>query len=106
MNTVRIVKSTFFLLAAAALACGNASFAGSDDGPPQRIVRYDDLNLANPAGLETLYRRLLTASKAVCAPQISVPQTLKSRQRVCARETLADAVARIDNPNLTVASSR
>jgi hypothetical protein len=44
---------------------------------------------------------LWNASKAVCQPAISVPQTLKSRQRSCARATMEDAVGRIDNANLT-----
>jgi UrcA family protein len=100
MSTIRLVQSTFFALAAAALFCGTASFAGND-GPPQRIVRYDDLNLQKRAGVEKLYFRLWSAAKAVCEPALSVPQTLRSRQRICAQEAMADAVSRINNANLT-----
>jgi UrcA family protein len=101
MNTFRIVQSTCFVFAAAAaLVCGNASFAGDDD-PPQRIVKFGDLNLGKPIGVQRLYIRLWSAAKVVCEPAFSVPQTLRSRQRVCAHEAMADAVSRINHPGLT-----
>lgn len=31
-----------------------------------RLVRYDDLNLANPAGMTQLERRISAAARAVC----------------------------------------
>ena len=101
MNMLRTLQSSsFLLLAGAALVCGDASVAASPD-PPQRVVRYDDLDLNKKAGVRTLYRRLATAAKTVCAPNISVPVTLRNRSRNCARETLADAVAQVNHPNLT-----
>lgn len=85
---------------AIALACGNA-VARDLYAAPQRVVRYSDLNLNHPDGVKVLYRRLATAARAVCQPDISVPQTLHNKARNCARMALDNAVAQVNNANLT-----
>jgi UrcA family protein len=101
MKKFPTIQSSFVLFAAAtALVCGGASLASGSD-PPQRIVKFGELDLDKPAGVETLYRRLRSAAKEVCKPGISVPQTLRSKSRACTELTLADAVTQINHPNLT-----
>ena len=55
--------------ALALLACGTnpAAAAGPDADPaPARVVDYADLNLASPAGISALYRRIRNAAHIVC----------------------------------------
>lgn len=99
MTTFRTAHCLSLLFTAAALVCGNAALAGDQD-PRQRIVKYGDLELDSTAGIQVLYRRLSNAAKEVCAPSVSVPLTLRSKARECANQALADAVARMNHPNL------
>jgi len=71
-------------------------------------VSYADLNLENEEGVRALYQRLQYASKAAC--NIASPKTAESiilesshrrAIRQCYRETLANAVDKFDNDDLT-----
>jgi len=67
-------------------------------------VSYADLNLANEESVRVLYRRLQRASKEVCGVTPlritgSVSDLRKPKQ--CYRETLSNAVDKIDNEDLT-----
>lgn len=92
--------SAILLAGCATLACGTAA-AGDPDAAPQRVVSFGDLNLNHPEGIKTLYRRLSTAARAVCRPASAAPYVLRAESHKCASTAMANAVATIDNPNLT-----
>lgn len=55
------------LIGALVLTAALPAAAASDDVQHTSvIVRYDDLNLANPAGMERLERRINAAAREVC----------------------------------------
>jgi UrcA family protein len=66
--------------------------------PLETTVSYADLNLENEAGVEVLYGRLQKASRQVCG--VAEASTSGSIQRLhadqCYRETLAEAVEKVD----------
>ncbi len=66
-------------------------------------VSYADLNLQNEAGVQALYGRLQRASNEVCnATSVQIIGTIGRLQvRNCYLETLAQAVDKVDNDNLT-----
>ena len=55
------------LIGALALTAALPAAATTDAGQQESvIVRYDDLNLANPTGMERLERRINAAARQVC----------------------------------------
>ena len=70
-------------------------------------VSYADLNLENEEGVRVLYQRLKRASKEVCGAKSlniagSLPVSLqRGTPKRCYRETLSNAVDKIDNEDLT-----
>ena len=70
-------------------------------------VSYTDLNLENEEGVRVLYRRLQRASKEVCGVTSlkiagSLPVSLqRGTPKRCYRETLSNAVDKIDSEDLT-----
>lgn len=100
MNIVNSIRSLALALSALALVCGNAT-AGDRNAQEQRIVRYSDLNLNHPDGVKVLYRRLTSAARAVCPVQLSVSAAARYKATQCAQMALANAIAKIDNANLT-----
>ncbi len=65
-------------------------------------VSYADLNLQNEEGVRVLYRRLRRASKGVCgdSPLKLVGPVLRQANQ-CYRETLTEAVEKVNNELLT-----
>lgn len=80
------------------LACG---WLGSTvlAGEPVRseIVKFQDLNLSNPEGVQALYGRIHAAAKRVCS---QTDPMFKSAAAVCARKAEAQAVAKVGLPQL------
>jgi UrcA family protein len=68
---------------------------------PQVTVSFADLNVSNPQGVATLYRRLQRASEEVCG---SEPQVRELTRRYtwsrCAGTALDEAVVRVHSPEL------
>jgi UrcA family protein len=70
-------------------------------GAREKVVEYGDLNLSSPRGVETLYRRISRAARTVCGVENGrQPVDLAMRARRCKNQAVADAVARIDLPQL------
>ncbi len=93
---------------AVVLAAGTISY--NDDG--NAVVSYADLNLESEEGVRVLYRRLKRASNNLCsatppkiAGSISIPivyVAIYGREtRQCYHEALSNAVATVDNADLT-----
>jgi UrcA family protein len=75
--------------------------AAPTDAADAVVVRYDDLNLATPAGNAILYRRIAQAAKVVC-PEYPAGDVRHIRiWRPCYQEAVAHAVANIHQPSLT-----
>ena len=54
------------ITAALTLTVGAFAALPATAAPDSRVVRYDDLNLASPAGVERLERRIDQAARAIC----------------------------------------
>jgi UrcA family protein len=68
---------------------------------PSVTVRYADLNLNTPAGVEALYARLRTAARSVCevGERRALNEAMVSKD--CYRDVLAAAVTNANLPTLT-----
>ena len=102
MNTHSLARAfASILLAAASTTLCAAAFAGDADALPQRRVSFADLNLNHPEGVKVLYSRLRSAARAVCSTSSTMPYDLRGQSRKCAEVAMQDAVAQINNSNLT-----
>jgi UrcA family protein len=91
------------LLLAALLVAAGASAADRTATSADIAVKYSDVQLANEADAETLYKKLRAAARAVCDDNAGGHRTLEVRARAekCVKQVLADAVQKIDQPLLT-----
>jgi UrcA family protein len=95
MRTVQAICSLLWL--GSALLCGNA-VAG--EATRERVVKYADLNLNNPAGVQTLYRRINAAARAVCGRNDAL-SIQRAKANECTEKAIDDAVTRVNNNNLS-----
>ncbi|MFL6602851.1 MAG: UrcA family protein [Steroidobacteraceae bacterium] len=87
----------------AALAVTATTYAAPlSDGRSSVTVRYDDLNLASRAGVETLYRRIASAARAVCPDEHSRELGVVAASERCQANAVAEAVHQVNNPQLAV----
>ena len=96
------INATVLLLAGAWQCGAFASTAPAGEDARRVTVRFDDLNLEQPAGVAALYRRVRLAAKHVCdgserpgSPIISV------ELRACVAQAVERAVVSVDRPALT-----
>ena len=69
---------------------------------PQVTVSFADLNVSNPQGVATLYRRLQRAAEEVCGSQPQVREfTRRYTWSRCAGKALDDAVVWVHSAELT-----
>jgi UrcA family protein len=90
------------------LGLAGASNAAQRDFPDtlRMTVSYADLNIESAAGVKVLYRRLRFAAQHVCAPfDDGQHRTGNFHFRVCYRNALDSAVAKINKPTLTAMHS-
>jgi UrcA family protein len=69
--------------------------------PTAKMVQYDDLNLANPQGVERLYARIAAAAHEVCDAHGVRALNNVARAQICFRQSIARAVAAAGSPKLT-----
>lgn len=106
MNTLttRGLKSTFATLAALTLLTGaNLATAdtGANDGAPVINVKYDPVAAATPAGAAALYKRIEGAAAKVCERYESRELARHAVWQKCYAQTIASAVASVQQPALT-----
>jgi UrcA family protein len=78
--------------------------AGESGAPVKKqIVRYADLDLSAPAGVQMLYGRLKGAARSVCSQLDGFSLMEHARYRACVAEAVEDAVLAVDSPALTEA---
>ena len=84
---------------------GAAAYA---DSPPavafqhSSVVRFEDLNLNRPRDVARLYNRIALVADKVCGPRsLSGSYSKSADYASCYADTLARAVAHVDQPSLT-----
>jgi UrcA family protein len=97
-----------FVLATFATAClavastaVHAADRFSDSEPMKKTVTYGDLNLANPRGVQQLYRRIVGAAQQVCDDLNGRSLQAKEQFAICTKQSIARAVSAVDQPALT-----
>lgn len=86
------------------LGCAASLLSHSTDAPQlKEKVSFDDLNLDSPSGTKALLMRLKGAARDVCQPLAGLGVDGRARWEACFNQTLAGAVAAINNPRVTVA---
>jgi UrcA family protein len=68
--------------------------------PAAVTVRYTDLNLATDAGNATLYARLESAARKVCAPSDIRDLGQMAAASTCQHQAIARAVQNVNSPKL------
>lgn len=76
------------------------------DGRPTKIVSTADLDMANPADVEALYRRLQSAANDVCRVDLrgemaSTRKALTGWRSDCVRSAVEDAIRSTGDQRLT-----
>jgi UrcA family protein len=80
------------------LACVFAAFnVHADDDARSETVKFVDLNLDTPAGVETLYGRIHAAAARVCQQ----PAGELAAVRGCIKKAETEAIGKVNNPLLT-----
>lgn len=90
------------LIAVSLLACAATAAAASPASElPSVEVRYADLDLSKPAGVQVLYRRIRAAAREVCGSlELRSPRQTR-RWQDCYDGSLEKAVALADQSTLT-----
>jgi len=103
MNSIRskLSAALFLTLGAAALGTLSAAQATEQDDPPTRTVRFDDLNLASPAGAKALYGRIRSAAHRVCEVSAGSDPIQGVAVHTCIDKAIDDAVLHVNAPMLT-----
>jgi UrcA family protein len=82
-------------LALAALLAGTPAFATAPTEAPTKTVSYSDLDLAKPADLARLERRISGASRVVCVTSDPILLTrCRNKARIDAQAQMQRAIAR------------
>jgi UrcA family protein len=101
MNTMSTSTQFRGLIATAILGALAFGFAGvsaaADSDARSTTVKYGDLNLSDPQGAATLYRRIVKAARAVCNDDS--PWSWVAADH-CVKKTVTDAVTKVGHPQL------
>jgi len=97
-NLSRLLSTAIF--GAIALSWGTMSIAADESDAPQAVVKFGDLNVANPQGAAALYRRIWSAAITVCRPQDDGSLASRGRMQTCIHKAIADAVTKVDRAEL------
>jgi UrcA family protein len=99
MNRLTLALSAALICDASAKA--DAAVRAADQITGRRVVIYADLDLNSLAGVEALYGRIRAAARSACQAANGTQPLLLAANWQCARQALADAVAKINNHHLT-----
>jgi len=95
INRAFLAHSTAMLLACV-LVASNALAA---EQVRTETVKFQDLNVGTPAGVEALYRRIHSAAVRVCSPPGGWLEQLGAA--ACAKDAEAKAIEKVNLPLLT-----
>jgi UrcA family protein len=80
------------------VACVLVAFSAHADEPVRsETVKFADLNLESPAGVEAVYGRIHAAARRVCAQ----PAELMAATRTCINKAESEAIGKVNAPLLT-----
>jgi UrcA family protein len=85
-------------LTGAAFAADAPPAAGAD--VPTVVVRYDAASLETERGTREVYRRIVSAARAVCPDENTRDLGTLNAARECQKAAIARAVSRIHHPHL------
>ena len=94
INKAFLAYSTAMLLSC--VLVGSSAFAA--DQIRTETVKFQDLNVATPAGAEALYVRIHSAARRVCFEPGEWGQT---REYACVKDAEAKAIQKVNLPMLT-----
>src|SRR5450631_2149080 len=97
----RLVLTTFATACLAVAATAVHAAEQARDSAPMMTVVYSDLNLANPQGVERLYRRIVAAAQQVCDSRQGRSLQAQAMDSICTKQSIAHAVAAVGQPALT-----
>jgi UrcA family protein len=75
--------------------------AGVPSDPPSITVKFADLNLQTPAGVEALYKRIHSAATQVCDSGGDRNLSILTYDRKCAAATETQAIEKVNNAALS-----
>jgi UrcA family protein len=93
---------TTAIFGALALSCGAGATAANQSDVSQAVVKFGDLNLSNPQGAATLYRRIVAAAHEVCSSfdVDSADFAARALAGACVHKAIADAVTQVGQSEL------
>jgi len=103
MKDSKVLKGVVTTIAVFAFSLPAIASADELKGRAEKVT-YSDLDVGKSAGAESLYRRLQQAAKRVCGVEyVRGPGGIRERgrQQNCYRDTLDQAVVKIDSAALT-----
>jgi UrcA family protein len=100
MNTVKVALGVLAGGLLGALGAGAASAATADSDLPSIVVRYSDLSLATDTGVNTLYRRIVSAAAQVCPEKSVANLSAYPVIESCRQQAIEKAVQQIHNSRL------
>ncbi|HEX4387657.1 MAG TPA: UrcA family protein [Steroidobacteraceae bacterium] len=74
--------------------------ANTLDAPAQRVVKFDDLNLATSSGVARLYSRIRSAAREVCEPVAVWNVAVLLARQECMQRAIEQAVDDVNDPML------
>jgi UrcA family protein len=96
------LRAAIFCLCGAATLCAlQVPASAADYAHPSRRVSFADLDISKPAGAKVLYSRIKVAAQQVCVFNASRDLRVAERERACIKETIDDAVKRVNSTALT-----
>lgn len=96
MKSNRYLRSLSTLAVLGAGLVAGVAFAGPTISPPTVTVSYADLNLANPAGVRILHRRIKSAARAICGDDLNSQELeLRDAARDCYKTAIRNAMEQV-----------
>jgi len=99
-NRTKLYTAVYVALGAAAFCGLTLPAAAGEQDPRTKTVKYDDLNIANPAGAKVLYRRIQAAAREVCPLAMDTLQT-QFAAHACIDHAIDQAVRDVNVTALT-----
>jgi UrcA family protein len=101
-KSIRLTLYTALCCALGTAALGGLATAGTaEEDLPTKIVRFDDLDIAKPAGAKVLYHRIQAAAFEVCRGPSGREFQLMGRDHACIEQAIDAAVRSVDSAALT-----
>jgi UrcA family protein len=99
-SNLHIINRPFVAYCAAILLTSvlGVSNALADEQLRTETVKFQDLNVGTPAGVEALYRRIHSAAARVCSQSDPV---MRAAAGSCSRNAEAKAIEKVNQPLLT-----